>query len=188
MRVIAGSAKGRRLTTPRGQTTRPTSDRVKEALFSTLTSMDCLEGAAVLDLFAGSGSLGIEALSRGAASSIFVENHTLALKALQLNVALCGLQDKARILPYTVQRSLETLRDQAQRFDLVFLDPPYQSGLYEQVLNQVAALVTPDAIIVAESARSMPLPDRIGLLVKSDRRVYGDTALEFFVTEQRDAP
>src|ERR1700752_4701957 len=109
MRVIAGAAKGRRLRALPGRSVRPTADRVKEALFSMLQSRFDLDGAAVLDLFAGTGALGIEALSRGAARAVFVESDRGARTVLEANLTLCGLSDRSRVLPVPVRRALEML-------------------------------------------------------------------------------
>ena len=154
MRVITGSARGRRLKELEGMETRPTTDRVKEGLFSAL-QFD-IEGRRVLDLFAGTGQLGIEALSRGAAECVFVDRRADAVKLIRENVALCKLEDRAKIrqgeaLPY--------LRS-GEKFDIVFLDPPYASGLLAQALTDIAAfdICRAHGIIIAESAADTVLP------------------------------
>lgn len=154
MRVITGSARGRVLKELEGMETRPTTGKVKESLFS-IIQFD-IEGRRVLDLFAGTGQLGIEALSRGAAECVFVERRADAVKLIRENLALCRLEDNARVkqgeaLPY--------LRS-GEKFDLVFLDPPYASGLLEQALLDIAAfdICRPHGIIIAESAADTVLP------------------------------
>ena len=154
MRVITGSARGRRLKELEGMETRPTTDRVKEGLFS-IIQFD-IEGRRVLDLFAGTGQLGIECLSRGAASAVFVDRRADAVKLIRENVALCKLEDRAKIrqgeaLPY--------LRS-GEKFDIVFLDPPYASGLLAQALTDIAAfdICRAHGIIIAESAADTVLP------------------------------
>jgi 16S rRNA G966 N2-methylase RsmD len=149
MRVIAGSLGGRRLKAPRGTITRPTSDRVREALFAILGEID---GARVLDLFAGTGSLGIEALSRGAASVMFVERDALVMRTLKANLG-----------------ALET-------YDLIFIDPPYSQapGLGPELSVLLAPLLGPAARVVAESDRRAPLELSLGL--EQERR-YGDTSI-----------
>ena len=154
MRVITGSARGRVLKELQGMETRPTTDRVKEGLFNVL-QFD-IEGRKVLDLFAGTGQLGIEALSRGAAECVFIDRRPDAVRLIQENLALCKLADRARVrqgdaLPY--------LRS-GEKFDLVFLDPPYASGLLEQALTDIAAfdICRQHGIIVAESAAETVLP------------------------------
>jgi len=189
VRVIAGKARGMRLTAPRGTTTRPTSDRVKEALFSLLDSAGRLDGMRVLDLFAGSGSLGIEALSRGAEQVTFIEKDRHALESLRLNLGHTGFSDRAEVLPFDCLQALERLVRQKVCFDLILLDPPYQAGLHQKVIELAgSALLAADGLVVAEAAARTPLPERIGPCNRSDRRIYGDTALELYTMEQRHAP
>lgn len=188
MRVIAGTARGRRLVTPTGRATRPTADRVKEALFSILHSLDTVDDARVLDLFAGSGALGIEALSRGACTAVFIEQASPALKALSSNLESCGFTQQATVMGCDVKRGLAQLKRNNAPFDLIFMDPPYHGELYQETIMALAGLVTEHTVLVAESASKNPLPDRIGPFVCIRRRTYGDTMLEFFTTEQSDAP
>ena len=145
MRVIAGSAKGRRLEAPRGRLVRPTADRIKEALFSILGSRIDLDGAAVLDLFAGSGALGIEALSRGAAAAIFVEQEQAARRALAANIERCALAGRAQVVSQSVRSALARLAKEGRRFDGVLMDPPYGQDLAAQALGLLAggALLRP---------------------------------------------
>lgn len=190
VRVIAGQAGGMRLTAPSGTTTRPTSDRVKEALFSILESADHLNRARVLDLFAGSGSLGIEALSRGAEHVVFVEKNRSACAALQQNLSHTRLARQAQLLQMDSIHAVERLARHAEQFNLVLLDPPYQAGLYLKIIERVStgSLLMPDGLLVAETATRSQLPERIGQCFRSDRRIYGDTALEFYLMEQNHAP
>ncbi len=167
MRVIAGEFKGRRLHTPPGA--RPTADRVKEALFSILGAR--VQDARVLDLFAGSGALGIEALSRGAASATFVDDDAVAIRAVERN--LHGAETVRRnALSY-----LRTAREQAHQYDLVFLDPPYRlAERYGRELSEpLAAVLAPAGMVVSESDRrtALALPD----LALIDERRYGDTLI-----------
>lgn len=178
-----------RLTAPSGTKTRPTSDRVKEALFSLLESAGYLDGARVLDLFAGTGSLGIEALSRGADHVVFIEKDRHALEALQLNLAHTRSNDRAEVIPLDCLQAIGRLSRQKVLFDLVLLDPPYQAGLHQKVIELVgSALLAADGLVVAETATQAPLPERIGPCSRSDRRIYGDTALELYTMEQSHAP
>ena len=124
MRVIAGSAKGRRLFAPKGTETRPTSDRVKESLFNILGER--VIGGAVLDLYAGSGALGIEALSRGAARAVFVDAEKAAIETIRRNVEGAGFSDRATIRRASAKTALRDLTADGERFDLIFLDPPYR--------------------------------------------------------------
>lgn len=186
MRVIAGSAKGVKLAAPPGTNTRPTSDRVKEALFSILNYRCDLEGAIILDICAGTGALGIEALSRGASRCCFIEYDRSAMLILEKNLATCGLASKAERIPMDVMKALPRLAQRSQTFDIVFFDPPYLAELYYSVIDGLCSLelLSDDALVVAECSTKNIMADRIGSLVKFDRRVYGDTTLEFFAREQ----
>ena len=172
MRVIAGSAKGRRLTAPKGDATRPTSDRVREALFSILG--DRVQDAAVLDLFAGTGALGIEALSRGAATALFCDTAPAAQAALRTNLA--GF-DGAQTTRRPARAVLQDARERARQYDLVFLDPPYAAApeLGAELGEAVAAVLAPDGLVVSESDRRAPL-DLLTLRTTDERR-YGDTLI-----------
>ena len=154
MRVITGTARGRRLKELQGMDTRPTTDKVKESMFSIL-QFD-IEGRRVLDLFAGTGQLGIEALSRGAAEAVFVDKRADAMKLVRDNLELCGLLDRARVRS---DDSLAYLRS-GEKFDLIFLDPPYASGLLEQALSDIAGfdICREHGIIMAESPADAVLP------------------------------
>lgn len=155
MRVITGSARGRRLKELEGQETRPTTDRVKEGMFSIL-QFD-IEGRRVLDLFAGTGQLGIEALSRGAASAVLVDRRKDAVTLIRENLRITGLQDRARVVQGDAQEYLNSLRE---HFDLIFLDPPYEAGLLEPALAHIARfdILSPHGIIVAEHPADRALP------------------------------
>ena len=157
MRVITGTARGKRLRELPGLDTRPTTDRVKEGLFN-IIQFD-IEGRRVLDLFAGTGQLGIECLSRGAASAVFVDRRADAVKLIRENLKLTELQDRARVV---AGDSMEFLRSLRERFDIVFLDPPYEAGLLEPAVAHLTAfdILNPHGIIVAEhpADRSLPAP------------------------------
>lgn len=145
-RVIAGSARGRRLQVPSGTTTRPTSDRAREGLFSSLLSLLDLDGARVLDLYSGSGALGLEAVSRGAGSATLVENDPEALAALRANVAALGLRELF-VVPQPVERFLAV--DPEPRYDLALLDPPYELDVVP-VLELLASWLAPGGVVVVE--------------------------------------
>jgi 16S rRNA (guanine(966)-N(2))-methyltransferase RsmD len=185
MRVIAGSARGVRLTAPAGKQTRPTADRVKEALFSIISSKRELAGARILDICAGTGSLGIEALSRGADSCCFIEQERAVLAELQKNLTRTGLSSNAECLILDALKALNQLSRQGKIFDIAFFDPPYLSSLYSLVPEAVSSLslLSVGGLLVAECSSRDVLSEQQGELVKIDRRVYGDTALEFFVRE-----
>lgn len=153
MRVITGLARGRKLKTPTGYDVRPTADQVKESMFNIL--MNDVEGRRVLDLFAGTGQLGIEAISRGAREVVFVDSSPESVKIVKDNLSLCGFE--AAVLRTDALRYL----DNCGKFDLIFLDPPYDSELYEQVLDKVNSidLLNDGGIIVAEARRERLLPE-----------------------------
>ena len=169
MRVIAGELGGRRLQAPRGLATRPTAERVREALFSMLGP---LADAVVLDLFAGSGALGIEALSRGAAHATFVERAPGALVALRANLAALELAERSRVISGD---ALAALRG-TDKYDLVFLDPPYAfaPALAGALSRELPCVLRPGARVVSESDRRAPL--ELGLALQRERR-YGDTMI-----------
>ena len=172
MRVIAGRYGGRRLQAPRGAETRPTSDRVREALFSVLG--EGIYGARVLDLFAGSGALGIEALSRGAEAATFVDSAADAVRAINANLDALGL--KAQVRRSDALRFLHSAPRDARQYDLVFLDPPYRlaTRLERELSEALPAVLAPGAVVVAESDRRAPLALDLPL---HDERRYGDTLL-----------
>ena len=175
MRVIAGRLGGRRLVAPRGQATRPTSDRVREALFSALGPMVEL---AVLDLFAGSGALGIEALSRGAARAVFVERSGPALAALRANLEALALGPQvAEVRRTGAIEALGAARRRRETYDLVFLDPPYRQAarLAPELSASLPAVLEPGARVISESDRRAPL--ELDLPVRDERR-YGDTLIQ----------
>ena len=156
MRVITGSARGRRLGELKGQETRPTTGKVKEGIFSALQFE--LEDRRVLDLFAGTGQMGIEALSRGARSCVFVDRRNEAAKLVRENLAACGFSDRARVL---CGDAMEFLASTGEQFDLVFLDPPYKDDLLERALERLAAfdILAEHGIIVAECPSDKLLPE-----------------------------
>ena len=178
MRIVAGIAKGRKLTAPKGLDVRPTTDRVKEALFSSIAPR--LEGAHVLDLFAGTGALGLESLSRGAASAVFVERSRRTMAVLRENLFRCGLQERSRLLEREAITALRALQRERARFDVVFLDPPYAGPLLVSALFALAAssLLANDGLIVAEHLVGSPLEAPPKLVIALQKR-YGNTILSF---------
>jgi len=180
MRVLAGALKGRRLVTPRGTTTRPTADQVRIALMDTLAPR--LPGARLLDLFAGAGGVGLEALSRGAAHATFVERDARALAALRQNVEALGVGAVARPMRGDVAAALGTLARAGERFDLVFLDPPYEAGLVEAALDRLGAgdLTTEGAVVVAQHPTKRAPAAAFGCLAAFRTRRFGETTLTFF--------
>ena len=157
MRVITGSARGRRLRTLPGLEVRPTTDKVKEAIFSIL--QNDLPGARVLDLFAGSGQLGIEALSRGAREAVFVDQARQALGVIRENLEHTGLAGRARVYGAPAEAFLKGNRE---RFDVILLDPPYQQGHSQRLLPLLAGAAAERGVILCETAADEPMPERAG--------------------------
>ena len=177
MRVIAGRLGGRRLTAPSGSATRPTGDRVRESLFAALGPVD---GATVLDLFAGSGSLGIEALSRGARHAVFVERAGPALGALRANLDALGLgPEVAEVRRADARAALRAARARGETYDLVFLDPPYRraAALGRELSDALPHVVAAGGRVVTESDRRAPL--ELELPIRLQRR-YGDTLVTIY--------
>jgi 16S rRNA (guanine(966)-N(2))-methyltransferase RsmD len=181
MRVIAGEHGGRRLLTLPGRALRPTLDRVRESLFSILG--DDVEGARALDLFAGTGALGIEALSRGAASALFVDADARALAVLRKNLAALGLERRARAQQAKLPRALKTLLRAGPAFDIIFADPPYRTSLARETIELLAAAPWFPGwrCVVVETEKEADVTRWVeraaGARVSVDRRVYGDTAI-----------
>jgi 16S rRNA (guanine(966)-N(2))-methyltransferase RsmD len=178
MRVITGSARGRKLSAPPGLETRPTSELVKEAVFSMIQFE--VEGARALDLFAGTGQMGIEALSRGAQSCVFVENSRQALAALAVNIENTGFAGQSRIMRAD---ALSYLKSAAGPFDFAFLDPPYQAGLLEDALPLVAAIMRESGIIICETDTSREIPETAGAFIKYREYRYGKTRIAQYRAE-----
>ena len=183
MRITGGTLRSRALKAPKGQATRPTTDRVREALFGILASAGVIEGARVLDLYAGTGALALEALSRGAASAVLVESARDALTALRANVAALGLEDRARVVAGDVAKAIRRLPD-AGPFDLVFADPPWamvdegHSAVVLSSLARSAGIATDGRVVLEHSSRTPPFD--VDGLVRLETRKYGDTALTFY--------
>ncbi len=158
MRVVAGTARGRALVAPPGTATRPTADRVRGAVFNALYSLGGVEGWAVLDAFAGSGGLGIEALSRGAGRATFVERDRAALEALQRNVEVLGFDAVSRVVPGDAHRLLGSSDPRVRGpWDLVLLDPPYAFDQWDELLAATVPLLGGEGLVVCESARPIGL-------------------------------
>lgn len=185
MRVIAGTSRGRRLTAFEGNNVRPTPDRVREALFSILQShLGSFAELRVLDLFAGSGALAIEALSRGAASASLVEKDRASEKIIRSNLASCRMTDQSILI---IKDALQALSDfDKNSFDLIFLDPPYAQGLAEQALVEIANLeiLSRDGVICAETGVKEVLPESVDKLQRIKQRRYGSIMLNFYTRAQ----
>lgn len=183
MRIIAGTAKGRRLTAFKGRSIRPTTDMVREAIFNILpTIFPHTLCPKVLDLFAGTGAMGIEALSRGAAKVLFIDNDPQAVRIIKKNLELCRFVDKAQIMTMEVLSSLSLIAKRGEKFDLIFIDPPYETAILGDVLNCIAdkGILKTDGIIAAESSKRKILDAEVKGLKLFDRRRYGDTVVSFY--------
>ncbi len=180
MRVVGGALKGRRLASFKGSSIRPTSDKVREAVFNLLAARSPDGFESVLDLFAGTGAMGIEAISRGAARAVFVEHDAGAVSVIERNLETCGIEGPARILKMSARSALRLLLKEGPGFDLVIIDPPYGSELAVEVLRDSGGLLDPGGFVVAEVSKRTPLTDvPEGLRVLGEKR-YGDTLVYVF--------
>lgn len=175
MRIITGAARGRRLMTLQGDAVRPTPERVKEALFSMLQFQ--LEGRRVLDLFAGSGQIGLEALSRGAREAVFVDASRESVSVVEKNIQSTGLSRGAKVVPMD---SLLFLQRKNEPFDIAFLDPPYHTGLLQQALPLTAAVMNRGGVIIAEHPVDDEVPETLGDFVRGKERRYGKILLTMY--------
>lgn len=181
MRIVSGEFRGRRLVAPKGRGVRPTLEKVREAIFDSLGPV--FEGADVLDLFAGSGAMGFEALSRGAARVVFVDVEQRPVDAINENARLLGVsQSRMSILTMTAENAVRRLSQSGSSYDVVFVDPPWESGLYEQVMLalSLSGVIRPGGIVVVEHSRRFPVEAVYGPLIQKKDRQYGDTCVAYF--------
>jgi 16S rRNA (guanine966-N2)-methyltransferase len=180
MRVISGKCKGRQLQAVPGMSTRPTTDKVKEAMFNMIGPY--FDGGIGLDLFGGSGGLGIEALSRGLDKVIFVDHDVKAIQTIRKNVESCGLSEQVEIYRNDAERALKAVKKRGLRFLLIFLDPPYKKQKLEALILTIAeaGLLEGHGYVVAEHAAEVELPQKIGDLVKLKYETYGITAVSIY--------
>lgn len=183
MRIIAGQFRGRKLASARDTAIRPTSDRVREALFNILGQKPWQ--SSVLDLFSGTGALGLEALSRGARSAVFVDNNEHALAVLHKNISLCKTTAWTRVIQWDIVNNLFCLNRNDQRFDLVFMDPPYGLGVIEKTLTHLTDqnVLLPGALVVCEHPSKKAITPKAAGFHLVDHRRYGSTALSFMSIE-----
>ncbi len=190
MRIISGTSRGRRLAALRGHSVRPTSDRIKESIFNILGKE--IEGKVVLDLFAGTGNLGLEALSRGASQAIFVERARDALRMIQRNLLQCRFSDQAEVIPKEVNRAIGLLAARSASFDLILMDPPYEKGWVQRTLLKLNRhnIYHEGSILVIEHSRREPLPQRTGKWTVIKQRMIGDTMISLLQAgnSQEDSP
>ncbi len=184
MRIIAGRFKGTRLSGPRGDAVRPTTDRVREALFSALG--DRVQGCAVLDLFAGTGAFGLEAVSRGAESALFVEKDRRTAAGLAKTIQRLGIEDRVSILIMDAIRAIKVAAGRNERFGIVFLDPPYGKGRLSRVLTapEFRKILEPDGLIIVEREQGSECPNGLESTDKQFSRRYGSTLIEIFRHKQ----
>lgn len=175
MRVITGSARGRRLITPDGMDVRPTPEKVKEALFSAM-QFD-IEGRRILDLFAGSGQLGIEALSRGAKNAVFVDSSSTSIKVIEQNLKASGLEKNAEVKKMDYSSFCAASRD---TFDIAFLDPPYREGILLPAIKAVLPLMSDFSTVICEHPTDVSLPDEIGGFTVTKNYRYGKIAITVY--------
>jgi 16S rRNA (guanine966-N2)-methyltransferase len=179
LRIIGGALKGKRLYSVRDTSIRPTADRLRESIFNILSQR--VLDAVVLDLFAGTGALGIEALSRGAGSVVFVDNGKGALSVLRKNIDLCLLDQKADIVKWNIRQNLNCIRSKKQHFDLIFLDPPYNKNLIKPTLFNLdkSYSLKKGACIVVEHSLFESIPTDLFVFDLLDQRKYGKTLVSF---------
>jgi 16S rRNA (guanine(966)-N(2))-methyltransferase RsmD len=180
MRVISGKAKGRRLIGPKGGAVRPTADRIKESLFNILPQD--FSGMKILELFAGTGNVSIEALSRGAESVLLVDASERSARIIRENLQRLELKNRAQLWVMPVRRALNAVGRQGQKFDVIFLDPPYDQKLVGRSLELITSVdpVYPTGVVVAEHSVRETLKSSYRFLSLNDQRRYGDTLLSFF--------
>ncbi|MFB3924955.1 MAG: 16S rRNA (guanine(966)-N(2))-methyltransferase RsmD [Syntrophales bacterium] len=179
VRIIGGGAKGCRLFMPRHSRVRPTTGRVKESLFNILGP---LENKSFLDLFAGTGSIGIEALSRGAANSVFIEKDPVMVEALKRNLRKCGFESRGEVMAMTVAKGVSLLERRGTFFDIAFADPPYGEGYVDGTLRLLSrgALLAPGGVVVVQHSLKEEFPACPENMVLIDQRRYGDTGISVF--------
>jgi 16S rRNA (guanine966-N2)-methyltransferase len=181
IRIIGGELKGRKLATVRGIKTRPTSDRVRESIFNILGNS--VRAARVLDLYAGTGAMGIEALSRGAESVLFADDHKAALTAIEKNIKACSLENRTNTIKWNIFNNLNIMRSYRPAFNLVFLDPPYNKNMIEPTLSNLdmSRCLENGSRLALEHSLLEPIPETLPEFKISDQRRYGKTLVSFLI-------
>lgn len=179
LRIISGDLKGKKLFSPKGVKIRPTADRLRESIFNILSSR--VVDSVVLDLFAGTGALGIEALSRGASFALFIDNDKEALSIIKKNIEICGLRDRIKISGLNIERSFIDFRHEFPDVNLVFMDPPYNRNLIRPALMNLSGsrILEKDALLVIEHDLLETIPEDIPDYKIEDQRKYGKTLVSF---------
>lgn len=189
VRIISGVCKGRKLCAPQGMSLRPTSDHVKETLFNMIAKE--ISGAVVLDVFAGTGNIGIEALSRGAERSVFIEKSPAHIRILQRNLALCGLEPESEVYCGDANKILLKFHKLGRKFDIIYLDPPYrQTNMLQDIFEKLLdyALIYDTGLIIVEHAHLFTPQGTVGGWGLYDRRYLGDTTLSFYRSQRFTHP
>jgi len=186
MRVISGNLKGLKLKTPKNMEIRPTSDRVKEALFNIIQNHINIFDTKFLDLFAGTGNIGIEALSRGASKCVFVDNNYESIKIIKENIKKACLEEKSIVFKKNVLVALNILKRKKESFEIIFMDPPYGKNLAIPVLEILSKsnLLKQKGYIIVEHSRKEALPEKVGSIRKYKHRTYGNTIISFYIKEE----
>lgn len=186
MRVISGQLKGKRLKSVPGMTTRPTSDKVKEAVYNIVGPY--FDGGEVLDLYAGSGAMGIEALSRGMDKGVFTDKANQAIKTIKENLRETSLTNQSEVYRNDARKALNLLHQRGRSFQLIILDPPYQEQTLTEDLTLISeiGLLDPDGIILCEHDKKVELPENISELVKIRHQLYGDTVITLYEWSESD--
>lgn len=180
MRVISGSQKGRQLKSVPGKNTRPTTDKVKEAIFNMIGPY--FDGGSGLDLFAGSGSLGIEGISRGLDKVIFIDSDYKAIRTIKENINICGFESMSEVYKNDWKRALQIIIQRDLTFEVIWMDPPYKKDVYTTILQKISThqLLSDTGIIVCEHAKESPLPDKVERLDKIRTEHYGTISISLF--------
>lgn len=180
MRIIGGDAKGRRIYSPKVSKIRPTSDGIKESLFNILQE---ISGKTFLDLFAGCGNVGLEALSRGAARVVFVEKNPVMANAIRRNLKELGISNNYEILEKEVAKAIKKMRNKGERFDFIFADPPYEKGFIREIVQCLGEgeMISPSGVVIVQHSIREDMQETLtGTLMLTDQRRYGDTLISFF--------
>ncbi len=184
MRIIGGQVKGRRIFTPKGCQIRPTSDMIKESLFNILPSM---EGKLFLDLFAGTGNIGLEALSRGAAKVVFIEVEPFFTSVIKKNLDVCGFNDNYEIISAPVTKGIKLLGKRKEQFNIIFADPPYGKNLIKEILcfQGIRDLISEDGVVIMQHFLRERLELDCDNFILTDQKKYGDTVISFLKLDSR---
>ena len=186
MRIIGGDAKGRRIYSPKKSKIRPTSDGIKESLFNILQAVS---GKAFLDLFAGCGNVGLEALSRGAANVVFVEKNPVMVNAIKRNLLELGIKNKYQILETEAAKGIKKLQRKGEQFDFLFADPPYEKGFIREIFQYLGEgeMISSDGVAIFQHSVREDIPGTMtGTFMLTDQRRYGDTRISFFKRMERE--